>query len=100
MFSVHRGFRIAVTIVGVLNLFWFAAATFAICFRCTPVEKAWQPHKNGTCIDFMAFVGGIELPNSLLDFAIMGLPVKIIRGLQIPIRAKVWLGFILALGGL
>ena len=100
MFYNHKRFRIATTIVGVLCLFWFIAATIGVALKCIPVQKSWNPMISGTCYSFQVFMVAIEVPNSVLDFVIVGLPVDVIKGLKLPLRHKIALCFVFVLGGL
>lgn len=97
-FSSHKGFRLAVKIVGFLNALWFVAATVGLCLKCVPIEKSWNPLLPGRCINFRVFLVAIESPNSFLDFVMVALPLGVLRELQLPLKHKITLGFIFALG--
>jgi len=53
----------------------------------------------GHCFDFPAFQLGIEIPNSLIDFVMMAVPIGVLRGLQMRIGYKISLALIFFLGG-
>jgi len=42
---------------------------------------------------------GIEVPNSLLDFVMMALPIHMLRAMRMSLREKITLAFIFLLGG-
>jgi len=43
VFSVRRGFRIALIIMGVASIFWMLACILAATLRCVPVRAALDP---------------------------------------------------------
>ena len=100
IFAVDKKFLFGIYTVGVLNVLWFIAATLGLVFQCTPIQKAWDPILPGKCINFAAFMVAIEVPNSLLDFVIMALPINMLRAMRMSLREKLVLAFIFFLGGL
>jgi len=89
-----------VKIVGGLCFLWYVAATVASILKCVPVKKAWNPRMPGNCYDFQAFYIGIEIPNCILDFFIVFLPIGVLKGIQLPRRHKISISMIFILGGL
>lgn len=89
--------------MALINLLWWLGCTFALIGACTPVKDYWDPLARalGTakCIKLDAFVIAAEIPESLLDFVIIGLPVGVLRKLQLPLRHKIPLVLIFAMGG-
>ncbi|ORY66099.1 uncharacterized protein BCR38DRAFT_456740 [Pseudomassariella vexata] len=55
------------------------------CFQCRPINFWWD-HTivGGTCIDVQAFFHASSIPQFVLDFFIMGLPLKTIWDLKMP----------------
>ncbi|KUJ10158.1 uncharacterized protein LY89DRAFT_787787 [Mollisia scopiformis] len=100
IFSIDRSFSISIRIVGFLNIIWFIAATLGLVFQCRPVHKAWDPIVPGKCFNYAAFMLGIEIPNSLLDFVMMALPISMLREMRISVREKIILVMIFMLGGM
>ena len=100
IFKSDRSFYVAVRIVGVLNGLWYIGCTVALCLRCVPVKKSWDPLIEGQCFDATAFVVGTQIPDCLLDFAVMILPISVLRKLQMSLRRKIQLTMVFALGGL
>ncbi|KAH7378895.1 hypothetical protein BKA64DRAFT_585274 [Cadophora sp. MPI-SDFR-AT-0126] len=73
---------------------------FASIFTCTPVAYFWNPTiPGGRCVDKWALYfanGGMSI---VTDFAILVLPAILLKDLLLPMRQKVTLVAILALGG-
>ena len=101
IFSVHRGFSIGINILAVLNILWMIAAILGCVFQCSPIREFWiRLVPGGKCDNFSTFTVAIEVPNSLIDFVMMILPITVIRKLQLKTRDKLVLGFIFLMGGL
>ena len=70
------GFNIALrkscyTLIAI-TVAWFLASSFAALFQCHPVSSAWNPRDNRShCINLRAYLVGINVPNTLIDFAIL-----------------------------
>lgn len=100
IFSIHERFRIMVIVVGIVNLMWWIGCTVALIWACIPVNANWNPLLKGRCIDKEAFFVAAEVPDSLLDFIIMALPISVLKTLQMPLRQKINIGFVFVMGGL
>lgn len=98
LFSRDRGFKISVWIVGIICFAWFIAATLATSLKCIPVRAAWDPLVTGKCINYSSFAVAIEVPNSVLDFVIGGIAIRVIRGLSLNLYQKLGICFIFLLG--
>lgn len=93
-------FRYAASTVGALTLIWFFGVFFSVLFQCTPVDKAWQPTKPGHCIDFIPFLWGNSISNTILDYIILLLPVVPVWNLQMGTVQKVLVLLSFSLGSL
>lgn len=100
VFSVDDRFFLSVKIAHLLNIMWLIAAILSLVFQCSPVEKAWNPLKKGKCFSFAKLTIAIEVPNALLDFAIMALPMSMLRKLQVRLHDKLVLAVVFFLGGM
>ena len=100
IFSVNRRFRTAVTIVIVINALWWIACTIPLIALCVPIEAVFNPLVKGTCINTDVYVLAAEIPDIMLDFAVMALPLREIRKLQMPLRQKIGVSIIIAMGAL
>ena len=89
IFGRLKWFRYATSIVGALTLIWFIGVFFSVLFQCVPIDKAWQPTKPGRCIDFIPFLWGNSISNTVLDYLILLLPVIPVWNLQMETVQKV-----------
>lgn len=93
-----RSFRIALYGLVGLILSYYTAALLATIFECTPVRKSWEKTVPGTCIDTVTFFFVNAGFNIATDVAIMLLPVPIIKALHLPMRQRIILCFVFAVG--
>ncbi|KAK3395257.1 hypothetical protein B0H63DRAFT_386009 [Podospora didyma] len=80
-------------IVAVYNAFTFVMHLNI----CTPLAKVWDRSVPGTCSDARIW-WGITYMHIITDFIIFALPVPVVVGMTIPIRQKVALLFVFAMG--
>ena len=93
VFGRLKWFRNTVYGLMTLTTMWFIMHFFVIIFQCTPVDKAWRPSKPGHCIDFIPFFYGNSIPNMILDYLILLLPVIPVLKLQmLPLQKALVLG--------
>lgn len=100
VFKSNRTFYVAVRIVGMLNVLWYVGCTMALCLHCIPPRKFWNPLIKGQCINPIGFVLAGAILDALLDFAVMILPISVLRRLQMSLQHKIRLAIIFVLGGL
>lgn len=81
-------------------LLWWIASILPVIFVCTPIRKSWDPLISGTCIDLGTYLLGVEIPNCILDFVIVFLPLLVIQKLKLALLHKIVLSFIFAIGSL
>ncbi|KAK7924044.1 hypothetical protein PG985_006098 [Apiospora marii] len=98
LFGQKPGVRRFIIWVNTLNLGSLAAIFFAIVFQCFPPQKAWKPQLEGFCVDRRILLVTASAINIVLDLLILGLPLHIFIGLQIPRRTKIALILIFLLG--
>jgi len=102
VFSVDDKFHRAIKIVAIIHTLWLIGTILALVLYCSPVEKAWQPSPlvKGHCFSYAKLTVALEVPNALMDFVIMALPMSMLRKLRIPLQDKIALAFIFFLGGM
>lgn len=87
-----------------LCLVWFLVCFLVSTVQCIPVEAAWHlelvRQGQAKCIQYGRFVFGYELSNMLLDVAILCLPIYGTKQLQLPLRQKLAVSGVFAVGGL
>ncbi|KAK8088742.1 hypothetical protein PG997_003703 [Apiospora hydei] len=98
LFGQKPGVRRFIIWVNTINLASLASIFFAIVFQCFPLQKAWKPRLEGFCVDRRILLVAASAINIALDLLILGLPLHIFIGLQIPKRTKIALIFVFLLG--
>lgn len=100
IFYINRPFVRCVYVLGIVQILWSIATYLVHFFECTPPQKLWNPKVPGHCIGSPAFLTGGETPNSLVDFAIIGLGIWVVRPLKMNPSLKIKLFGIFVIGGL
>ncbi|TVY48033.1 Satratoxin biosynthesis SC1 cluster protein [Lachnellula occidentalis] len=98
--SLSRPFVQCVWFLGIVQLMWSIATYVIHYFECTPPARLWNTKLEGTCINSPAFLAGGETPNSLIDFALVGLAIWVVQSLQMKTIVKLKLSTLFAIGGL
>lgn len=80
------------------NLLFYLAFMFSFIFACVPREKIWNPPINGQCINIQSTLISSSAINIVSDITILILPLLIIWKLQMPIRSKLKVAPIFAIG--
>ena len=83
-----------------LSLIWATTFVTAFTMRCAPIPAAWDPQMQDHCVAVETLFIVAEVPNCILDFVVVLLPVGAVKALQLSVRNKVSLSFIFLLGGL
>jgi hypothetical protein len=100
LFGIDEKFRTSIRIIGFFQLLYFVATVVTSILICQPVYKYWQPFlPSGRCINIAAFLTGVEIPNSLVDFAMVILAIFMLRELHIDLKTKLRISVVFAVGG-
>ena len=83
--------------IGIISAFTIGTV-FSSIFQCSPVAYAFNKTILGTCIDMTAFWFANAAFNILSDLVIIALPVPVISKLQLPLRSKIALCGLFAVG--
>ncbi|KAK7699612.1 hypothetical protein SLS64_011566 [Diaporthe eres] len=98
VFKTDRGTNWGIWI-GLATCSIFYIVTFFIdVFRCKPVEAAWNPAVNGTCLSYAAFPWATGVFNVVSDFYILLLPLPIIFKMHMPLARRLRIASIFGLG--
>lgn len=88
------------SIIFVLQSIWCIICICLAVFRCNPIAGSWDLTVPSKCINFETIVLAAEPFNCALDLAMVALPVRIIRSLQLSRKHKIQVSAIFLLGGL
>lgn len=92
--------RRAIYVLGSMTAGWWVAIQLVTIFQCEPISKAWDTGLEGRCINQLLFHAWNSVPNCLLDFLIVILPMREILRLQTFPAQKAGLAGTFLLGGL
>ncbi|GES56845.1 hypothetical protein ATEIFO6365_0001005100 [Aspergillus terreus] len=93
-----RNFHIAVWAIVFIAAGYSIASVLANIFSCAPVEKAWDLELKGSCMNRPVFYFANAGLGIFTDFATVVVPIPWLRRLQMPLRQKIAVGSILAMG--
>lgn len=79
-----RGFRRCLYLVGAIIAIWWCSSTFINIFQCRPIHFFWDREIVGDCLESRAFFIGMAVPNIVLDFVVLSIPLPSIWQLQLP----------------
>lgn len=99
----HRRFRMAIWVIAGVIVAGFLPQLFLIIFHCTPVTGYWPYGWEPVADKYVCLQWGIVyVTNSVIsllcDFLLFGIPIAMLRGLNMPSKRKVQLGCILLPG--
>ena len=100
---ITPAFRKVTIGLGVVCVCWGLAATIGILLHCHPVADMWvladtaNPQK---CLPIKTFMTAVLVPNLVLDFVVLGLPLYIVWNLKLQRSEKAILTGLFLLGGL
>lgn len=95
-----QSFRRYSLIVGIGVVIYWLICVPGNLFVCTPVQAYWEEGSSNKCMNGAAFFLALELFNCLLDVIMLSLPIRVVRGLQMPLRQKIAVATVFLLGGL
>ncbi|KAK2740127.1 hypothetical protein FQN57_006242 [Myotisia sp. PD_48] len=91
-------FRLICDIVFVYVALYALGSTIATIFQCNPIAKTWNKALPGTCINLTAFWYANAASNIITDLIILCLPMPVIKMLRLPVRQRIALTMVFALG--
>ena len=91
-------FRTTIRLLIVANFLLYFSLGLAFVFACTPREKIYHPLVEGTCISATSAMTASSGLNILSDLIILVLPLFGIAKLQLPLKKKLLIASVFALG--
>lgn len=86
--------------LGIFTICWALMVIFVVGFQCIPLDALWNPMIKGKCINFAAFSIAGSVPDVLVDFIMLVLPMAAVWKLQKALAERLSLIAIFALGSL
>lgn len=81
-------FRIGLYTIGALLLCWGVSGFFTTVFQCTPIHYLWD-QVSGSCISLEPSLVGLAVINTVLNGAVLVLPLPMVWQLNMPTRQKI-----------
>lgn len=104
-----RRMKMAIYAIGIYVTAAYVASQFCYIFVCLPINFWWdtayvivglQSPSTGKCVNLVPRAVSLAGINIASDFCILLLPMLGLRSLHLPLRRKITLYFVFALGGL
>ncbi|KAF2799253.1 hypothetical protein K505DRAFT_356733 [Melanomma pulvis-pyrius CBS 109.77] len=99
MFFITNTYQNVSLAVMLVTLAWFVASELVAIFACTPVDKFWHPTKHGKCANGSAVFLSTGIIDIIVDFAVLVMPIRVAFTLHLPLRTRIAMAGIFALGG-
>lgn len=101
IFAVDPSFRLRSLLLDVVVFAFWLAATIATLLNCRPLRYSWIGlSMEEYCFNYNIFWMATGAAEVAIDTAILALPVRMVLGLQLSRKSKVYVVFIFLLGGL
>jgi hypothetical protein len=94
-----RPWKITIYITAVVIISYSLALMLATIFACSPLEKNWDVTvTTGTCVNRQGIYLAVALANTLSDIVLIMIPIRIVRGLRLPLAQKIGIAILFGLG--
>lgn len=91
-------FRRATVLLGVICVLWLMAAEIVFGLQCMSILGFWDKRAH-SCIDVERYFLSTNITETIIDFAILCLPLRVVSSLQLPPRQKTVLYMTFLVGG-
>lgn len=98
IFGVVTKFRVALWISAFIVIGFWIPCTILAFLGCQPFERNWDKSIPGSCVDLYSFFRYNGIANLAIDFLILLLPLPMVWRLKAPVRQRIELTGIFALG--
>jgi hypothetical protein len=99
-FSIDRPFRVAVYCVMFVAAGYTLPNSILWTYLCRPMQAYWDLTVPGECVNTYAAFHTSNALNVVTDFAILLLPIWMLKPLRVPLMKKIGILLILMAGGL
>ncbi|KAL9066444.1 MAG: hypothetical protein Q9161_007583 [Pseudevernia consocians] len=89
IFRIVLVYQVIFWIVAFLVISWGIAINFLAIFSCTPIHKSWDPTIPGHCLKTGNTFLGATIPNIVIDFILLLLPIPMLWRLHVEILSKI-----------
>lgn len=100
-FSIERAFRFAVYFVMLVTVGYTLPNAILALYACRPMSAYWDfTVQKEHCVNLDATFHTANTLNMVTDFAILLLPIWMLRPMRVPLSKKIGVSLILMAGGL
>ncbi|OTA89975.1 hypothetical protein M434DRAFT_99552 [Hypoxylon sp. CO27-5] len=92
-------YRILSLMIMIAATAWFIAVELTDLCYCIPMDKFWHPMKPGRCLNFNLFYLTTNIVETVIDTAILALPIRAIFTVQLALKTQLIVSGIFLLGG-
>ncbi|KAI4127061.1 MAG: hypothetical protein LQ347_004750 [Umbilicaria vellea] len=96
--TLNPYFRYCLYIISIVLVGWAISGFFTTVFQCTPIHKIWEGGGEGECIDLVPALIALAVINTVVNAAVLILPMPIVWYLNMPRRRKVAICGIFVIG--
>lgn len=101
IFWVNKRFVRWLWVIGTLTVLWTISVYLVKWMLCWPVAYTWNKAlAGGTCIQIPAFLAASETINSVIDFVMIAMAIRIVTTLQMSVSEKIRLSVLFSVGSL
>lgn len=98
IFGVRPDVRKAIYALEALVTAWGVATFFTTIFQCTPVSAVWERPSGAHCVNQAGFLYGTAIPNTLVDIALLVLPLCVLWALHLDKKKKIGVSLVFSVG--
>ncbi|PVI06791.1 hypothetical protein DM02DRAFT_649519 [Periconia macrospinosa] len=98
IFFATTTFRVGSMIIMVIASLTFAATLAPIPVACQPLDSFWNRKIHGKCFNFNIYMLSVRIIDTLLDFAILLLPIHITLQLRLPKHIRIGVAGVFGVG--
>ena len=97
-FAVSNPLKQAIWLVLAVIVAWWIAFTMSSMLQCIPIHAYWNPKIKARCVYKYGFFLGLAIPNIMLDFVLLLLPLHPLWKLKMKFHQKLMLIAVFVLG--
>lgn len=96
--TLNPYFRYCLYTTSMVLVGWAISGFFTTVFQCTPIHRIWEGAGEGECIDLVPALTALAVINTVVNAAVLILPMPMVWYLNMPRRRKVAICGIFVIG--
>lgn len=98
IFAITRPLQLAIRAITSFLIAWWVSFAMASILQCIPIQGYWNPKINARCVHKYGFYLGAAIPNIMIDFVLLIMPLHPLWKLKMRLPQKITLAIVFALG--